>query len=145
MSHEDECAVLGEANLSQPDINGTSREILSELKGQKNELFSLEEEILDNSLSSELNKLNAESSIRWKFESNRLQYEFNSRLDDNLKQLDWAGKQKTLDYVAELCAETREQIRSRNKMIRLANSNDVGWDTVQEYEANLLASNSEDE
>ena len=76
-------------NLNQNNINGALKEILSELKGQKRELNSLKDEVRENSLSSgELKKLKKEKDIRWKFEGNRLQYEFNSEVEDNLKQLE---------------------------------------------------------
>jgi hypothetical protein len=130
-------------NLNQNNINGALKEILSELKGQKRELNSLKDEVRENSLSS--GELKKEKDIRWKFEGNRLQYEFNSEVEDNLKQLDWAVKHHKLDYVSELCTDTREKVRVRNKLIRLADSSEGGWATVHEYESNPLASDSEDE
>ena len=88
MSHEE-----SSNNENQSDINGALKEILSELKGQKRELNSLKEEVRENSLSSgELKKLKNEKDIKWKFEGNRLQYEFNSGIEEKLKQVDWAIK-----------------------------------------------------
>ena len=141
MSHEE-----SSNNENQSDINGALKEILSELKGQKRELNSLKEEVRENSLSSgELKKLKNEKDIKWKFEGNRLQYEFNSDIEAKLKQVDWAVKNQKLEYASELCTETYEKMRVRNKLIRMADSSEGGWATVQEYESNPLASDSEDE
>ena len=41
--------------------------------------------------------------------------------------------------------EGLDLLSNRQKVIRLADSSDLGWSVVKEYQANLLASDSEDE
>ena len=144
MLHADESE--GISSKDNGDINGALREILAELKGQKNELNSLKLEVRENSVSSnDLKKLKVEKDIKWKFEGNRLQYEFKSATDDIVKQVEWAIQHQKSEYAAELCKEVREKFRLRNKLIRLADSSEAGWATVHEYESNPLASDSDDE
>ncbi|XP_052791685.1 uncharacterized protein LOC128225828 [Mya arenaria] len=126
--------------------NDSSHEILIELRGLKRDLSSLKDEVRENSVSaSDLKKLKTEKDINWRFEGNRLQYEFNSAIDDNLKQLDWSVKNNKLEYASELLSEVREKLRVRNKHIRIADGSEGGWTTVREYESHPLASDTEDE
>ena len=96
-------------NLNQSDINGALKETLSELKGQKRDLNSFKVGVRENSLSSgEFKKKEKDKDISWKFEGNRLEYQFNSVVEDNLKQLDWAIKHHKTDCA--LCTDTREKV-----------------------------------
>ncbi|ESO95565.1 hypothetical protein LOTGIDRAFT_175142 [Lottia gigantea] len=83
--------------------------------------------------------------LTWKYEGNKIQYNFNSELDENLRQISWAIENKKFDYVEELMKVSQEKLHTRNKHIRIADSSEGGWDTVKQYEANPLASDSEDE
>jgi len=43
-----------------------------------------------------------------------------------------------------LCS-AKDMIRHRQKLVQLADSSELGWRVVSEYEANPLASDSDDE
>ncbi|KAK3104644.1 hypothetical protein FSP39_006996, partial [Pinctada imbricata] len=81
----------------------------------------------------------------WRFEGNRLQYSFNEELLDLVNQIDWALKYSKAEYATELLSDLSSKIERRNKLIRIADTSDGGWETVRQYENNPLADDSEDE
>ena len=129
------------------DLNSTIRELIGELKGQKEELSSLRQEVRGQSVNvaSEVKKLKTEKDIKWKSEGNKIQFTFNAELSDKLKQASWALANNKPEYVRELVEEGIESIKKRNKLIRIADTSDCGWETVRQYECNPVASDSEDE
>ena len=50
-----------------------------------------------------------------------------------------------IEYLKELLQESDSKLKQRNKLIKIADSSEVRWETVRRYEANPLASDSEDE
>ena len=135
-------------NLNTLEINETLKQLLSEVKGQKKqELNSLKEEVRDTSVSvsSEVKKLKKEKELKWRFEGHKIQFVFNTELEDGLKQALWAYNNKKGDYLVELLNQLLDKIKERNKLIRIADSSEGGWETVRQYESNPLASDSEDE
>ena len=134
-------------NVNTFEINETLKQLLSEVKGQKQELNSLKEEVIGTSVSvsSKVKKLKKEKELKWRFEEHKIQFVFNTGLEDGLKQALWAYSNKKGDYLAELLNELLDKIKERNKLIRIADSSEGGWETVRQYESNPLASDSEDE
>ena len=133
--------------LPYTEINATLTNILSELKGQKRELSTLKEDVRENCLavSSDVKKLKIQRDLVWKYEGNKIQYKFNSDLEDTLKQIRWGVDNGKFEYVHECISEAEEKLKSRNKLIRIADSSEGGWETVRQYEASPLADDSEDE
>ena len=133
--------------LPYTEINATLTNILSELKGQKRELSTLKEDVRENCLavSSDVKTLKIQRDLVWKYEGNKIQYKFNSDLEDTLKQIRWGVDNGKFEYVHECISEAEEKLKSRNKLIRIADSSEGGWETVRQYEASPLADDSEDE
>ena len=71
-------------------------------------------------------------------EGNKQQYKFNLSCH---KYLD----RKKTSQVSDCLQELEKQYKRRNKLIRLANKSAAGWDIVNEYLSDELASGSEDE
>ena len=69
-------------------------------------------------------KLKSETSLPFKFSRNNKQFEFNT---------------ETLEHVAS------KAIKTRNKLIRIADKSEAGWAAVDEYLSDELASGSDDE
>ncbi|KAH3720911.1 hypothetical protein DPMN_063822 [Dreissena polymorpha] len=83
--------------------------------------------------------------VTWRFNGNRVQFEFNEDTAGSLKQIDWSIEHGKTGYGRELIAETLTNILKQSKLIRIADTSDGGWDTVKLYESNPVASDNEDE
>ena len=90
-------------------------------------------------------KLKEESKITFRFEGNKKQFQFNSDLAEKVKSASVALGKRKLDLVKSHLEELASDIKKRNKLIRLADKSAAGWDLVNEYLSDELASGSEDE
>lgn len=62
-----------------------------------------------------------------------------------MAQITWAINYNKCDYAKELLSNLSDKVKRRNKLIKIADTSEGGWDTVRNYEENPVASNSEDE
>ena len=73
------------------------------------------------------------------------QFYFNSDLAEKVRSASTALGKRKLEVVKGYLEEIDADIKKRNKLIRLANKYAAGWDLVNEYLSDELASGSEDE
>lgn len=137
---------------SSLNIQTTLRDILHTVTEQKAEFRQYVDEHIDNfvsqakhSVASEVKKLKAERDITWRREGNKIQFSFNADLLDVVTQTKWAIDNKKEEYASELLLDIEKKLSQRNKLIKLADSSEGGWETVRQYEAHPIASDSDDD
>ena len=130
------------------------QQILKRLSEQKDinkavdvRLMSFRQEIewVTSSVSQDIKKLKIEQTTTWKSESNRDQFENNSKVCDTVTQAFWALGNGKFDYCKELLTETVELCTQRNKLVKISDQSKCGWKTVKNYITNPLAEDSDDE
>ncbi|KAK3085861.1 hypothetical protein FSP39_009792 [Pinctada imbricata] len=90
-------------------------------------------------------KIKTDHSYKFKYSGNQKQYEFNDTIIDFFAKIGRASDDRDFRTVSDLCKSATEQLRKRNKCIKLADKSPGGWDTVREYLSDELASDSDDE
>ena len=76
---------------------------------------------------------------------NQKQYDHQSDVLEALEEIKLLVVEGEQDRAEEVTAKAIEMVKKRMKLIRMADRSDHGWFTVDAYESDDLASNSEDE
>ena len=84
-------------------------------------------------------------TVELKFKGNQKQFKLNAELDNIFDQIQTANIQAASDKISTLVSEGKKLIHKRQKLIKIAVRYKDGWQVVEEYESDELASNSEDE
>lgn len=88
-------------------------------------------------------KIKEEVAIKFKKEGNGIQFRFNEEVLNGLLKLQ---RLSCIDSSASsIVFDLIGKIKSRNKLIRIADTSAGGWGTVKEYESNVVADDSDDE
>ncbi|CAG2185378.1 unnamed protein product [Mytilus edulis] len=121
----------------QGDINSKLRQ----------EFIDLKNEVQGSTLAvaSQVKKLKVDNEYHWKYEGNKVQHTLNSEFVEDLNQVIWAIEHCKSDYARETVVDVIDKLKKRNKLIKIADSSEGGWDTVRQYETNPVASDTEDE
>lgn len=134
-------------DLEHSNVASSIQQLLSELREQRQEINSLKEEVRGNSqcVKSEVKKIKTVHELKWRYEGNRVQFDFNTELLENLKQVIWGIDNGKIEYASDLLSECCASVKKRNKHLRIADSSEGGWETVRQYECNPVASDTDDE
>ncbi|XP_052813981.1 uncharacterized protein LOC128241037 [Mya arenaria] len=142
------CTSMSDDNShSDNSIARQLRDISNKLSQQSDEVSALREEFRGNSVSigKEVKKLKTDIDVQWKRQGNKVQYTFNAEIIDFMSQACWALENDKVSYCKDVLSEGIDKLKHRQKLIRIADSSEGGWDTVNCYESNPLASDSDDE
>jgi hypothetical protein len=139
---------------SSEDQDCSLKDILMAVKSQADDNTKLRQEIsnlrqemygVSLSVSSQVKKLKTDSQYAWKYEGNKVQYLLNSEFIEELALAVWAIDNLKFEHVRETISELVEKVKRRNKLIKIADTSEEGWETVRQYESSPVASDSDDE
>lgn len=92
-------------------------------------------------------KIELISTDTYKFnkKGNEEQFKINGKIGQKIKEAGVAVKENANEHALEKIEEGMAMLERRQKLIKLADSSELGWRTVSEYETNAIADNSDDE
>ena len=85
-----------------------------------------------------------EDTFKIKHKGNRIQFGFNQQILQIVENLSSALNNDDTSKANDLCDDLTAKLKRRNKLIKMADRSVLGWDTVAEYEADPIASDSDD-
>jgi hypothetical protein len=129
-------------------VNRQSKNIEAIVEAKANENIGvLRDEIrgTTQSMKSHMKTLKSDAQYKWRSEGNTIQFNSNTENMEDLTQSLWAIDNTKIDYARDLIIACIERLKHRNKLIKIADTSDGGWDTARQYEANPIASDPNDE
>ena len=131
-------------------IEESKRTMEEKFQSLKDEMRKSQEEVTE----SVVRKVKRSRQPDFRRKGNEKQFKFNDAVAEEvgteLKNVNKEGatadvKKEAVDRATKLVKEGKDLIEARQKMIRLADRSEYKWDIVNEYEADELAADSEDD
>ena len=138
--------LMEEIKKSQREVEGKLTSSIAELK---QEVHSVQKKT-----SHKLAQKITRSNHQFKRKGNEIQYNFNSGVEESISAAKEELKKikpgsdkdkKLLQKASNSLDEGIKAIKKRQKHVKVADSLEFGWTTVQHYDCNLLAESAEDE
>ena len=142
-----------EANLSEQPAGLTRTDMLDMFKEMKAQISDTMEQAVNevremkDSTDSDngYKRRKVDKPIAFKYKGNEMQHKFNLEILEFLDDaLNFLNRGKAIDCT-EILQDMLRSVKRRNKLIRMADRSEAGWDVVLEYEDDELASDSEDD
>ena len=119
-------------------ISSTVQELQAEVRGEKRKAS-------DNLSETITKKIKAKETSSFRREYNKNQYQHNSKVKEALEQVEEALKVNDIEKAKKTVEEGKQIIDKRQKLIKLADREDDGWEVARCYLSDALAEDSEDE
>ena len=136
------------STIASKIITVVKKDIGSELKGLVTQAVSDlkrgSSEAVEEAAAKAAKKARADEPT-FKRNGNRIQYEHNRDVHDELSAAESLIESGHNDEAIERIKNGKKLIAKRNKLIRIADREEDGWDVIKFYESDNLASDSEDE
>ena len=100
---------------------------------------------IDDALSTTKSQVLENAKIHFKFKGNRVQHEFNINQKEKVEKALMRIKKGDMPTAISQLNSVISEFNTRNKLIKLAHKSEHGWKVVDEYQAEELADNSDDE
>ena len=85
-----------------------------------------------------------EDILKFKHKGNSIQFEFNQKILQMVENLSSTLNNDDISETNDHCDDLTAKLKRRNKLIKVANRSVLDWDTVAMYEADPIASDSDD-
>ena len=85
-----------------------------------------------------------EDIFKFKHKGNRIQFEFTQKILQMVENLSSVLNNDDISEANDLCGDLTVKLKRRNKLIKMSDRSVLGWDTVAEYDADPIASDSDD-
>ena len=126
--------------------------LMEMMTGLQEQMSSMKRELSDEREAANerlVKRIKLDKGPTFKKKSNEKQYHFNEEVREKMATASAAistmPSSTTVDKAKEALKEGEDLIAARQKVIRIADRSEYGWATVDEYEEDELADNSDDE
>ena len=134
---------------SKRDVDSLEKKLLSSIDHLKYDVTDVQQKA-SQELAAKINK----SSYQFRHKGNKVQHNFNSTIDESITAAKQElarlkptekGQQECLKKAEAHLDEGKKALEKRQKHIMVVDRSNYGWSTVQQYNINPLAADSEDE
>lgn len=109
------------------------------------EFRDLKKQLLEKPVNSLKRKPEEEKAVSFEYNGNQELFDFNCSVRDKLGHLKCSLEESTIEDIESEIENIIRDIRTRNKLIKIADRTEGGWGTVEEYETCDYADDSDDD
>ena len=140
----------GEGESSGSVSHAEFSQLLSAMKGIQDQMTAMKRELSEERDAADerlVKKMRLDKGIQFKKKGNEKQHQFNEKVKDRIEAASRfiSATPPAVEKAKEALQEGEQLITARQKLIRIADRSEYGWNTVAEYEEDELADGSDDE
>lgn len=124
-------------------LDKLSELVTNKLDGFQNQISETQRALSDVQVA----KIELITTEKYKFnkKGNEEQHKVNSKVGQKMREAEASLRENMRDEALEKISQGMQILEHRQKLIKLADSSELGWRTVEEYETSNLADDSDDE